>query len=105
MYYVRLPSKNTSQHANKARAEFVQLLDLRLLRLASFPPELLRRCCTLLSFSFYRVRDVFVVFFVNIRVRGVVVEFKILQIELCRSQYLFALNVFGPSYLIQSKVT
>jgi hypothetical protein len=81
--HLPLLSKHTPQHTDKAWAKFIQLLNLRLLWLTSFPSQFLRCLSALLSFRFYRIRDIFVVkIFIELRVRTVVIEFKVLQIKL-----------------------
>jgi hypothetical protein len=102
---VILLRKHASQHTDKAWTEFVQLLDLRLLRLSSFPPEFLCCLCALLPLRLYWIRNVFVVnVFLDLRVGTVVIEFEVFEIELpvlLASSFTYGR---GCTYLIQSKV-
>jgi hypothetical protein len=100
-----LLSKHASQHTDKAWAEFVQLLDLRLLRLSSFPPELLCCLCALLPLRLYWIRNVFVVdVFFDLRVSAVVVEFKVFEIELRFVLANDSTHGRGFTYFVQPKV-
>ena len=95
-------------HSDKAWTELIQLLNVRLLRLSGFPPQFLRRRCTLLPFCLYWIRNVCVIdVFFEFRVGGVVVEFEIFEIEL--RMVLVRKSKFGNScnvtHLVQAKVT